>query len=527
MSEKRVSAAGHEVERVGGGVLVRNASWTMLGRVAFMFAWAVVTPYMLGALGTDRFAIWALLFAMSGYFATFDLGLSQALLKYVAELTAPGDRAALRALIGFGSRVYAALSAAAVLGLTLGRHFVLDLLRVPAELRDEAGWSLVGMAVVLGISNLSGVLVAILNGRQRMDVTGRVMLWGTALQIAGVVLALRMGTGLRGLVVSAGLAQLAMGVGYWNAVRRLAPGIVPGGGRLDPALARRVFTYSVALQITNLGTLAQFQFDKLLLARYADLTSVAQFELGVRLGTAPWVLPMLILPPLIPAFAQLVGASEHARLVRLYWRATRYLTAAAFPLAAFLIVAAPALVTVWLGPGHAPVALATASIGAFLLITVMTGVCTAALRGMERPWLEARYHLAGLVVHVGLSLWLVPRYGLRGALLGLLISGAFSAAYLIWAFHRQLRESLARWAASLGWPVALSAAAAMISAVWPGASWNVTSLTRGAAWAELGGLTVVFAVVILTGYSWSGFVPLREVRELMSGALVVGPREPR
>jgi O-antigen/teichoic acid export membrane protein len=225
----------------------------------------------------------------------------------------------------------------------------------------------------------------------------------------------------------------------------------------------------------------------------------------------------------------LSASGDRERLARLYWRATRYLVAASVPLAAFLVVAAPALVVAWLGPGHRPVALATAAIGVFLLVTVMTGVCTAALRGMEQPWLEARYHMVGIALHLGLSLWLVPRRGLDGALIAMLGSGVVSAGYLIWAFHRRIGEPLRRWLTTFGWPLALSLAAAVIATRWPGTGWSEPPAARLDAAVRLGEVGAIFLAIVTAGYVLTGFVPYRELRSLAGGALggAMADTEPR
>src|SRR5438552_14036860 len=49
-----------------GRTIARNAAFTVAGRMFFLLGWALITPYMLRVLGVDRFAIWALFFALSG-----------------------------------------------------------------------------------------------------------------------------------------------------------------------------------------------------------------------------------------------------------------------------------------------------------------------------------------------------------------------------------------------------------------------------------------------------------------------------
>lgn len=503
-----------------GRLLVRNAAWAVGARVILLPGWVLVTPYMLSALGTDRFAIWALFFALAGYFATFDLGMSQALVKFVAEFRVSGDRAALTGLVTLSTALYTVLGVIAVAGLAVWRNEVLGLIHTPPALFREAGICLVGMAGVLALTNVVGVMTAVLQGRQRMDVTNQIQAAGSLLQIVGSVAVLHWGGGLKGLVALAALIAVVNGALSWGSMRRIAPDVVLNTRHFSRSLFARLFDYSMALQVTNVGTLAQYQMDKLLLAHFVALGPVADFELGYRLTTAAWALPFLLLPPLIPAFSHLAATAERERFQRLYHRASRYLAAVTFPLAGFMIACAPDVVTAWLGPGHAAVATVTAGLSAFMLLTVLTGVANSALRGMGQPWLEARYHLVGIGTHLAASLWLVPRFGLHGALLAMGISGVLCVGYLLWSFHRRIGASLRHWAVTtLATPLLLSALAVGVTALFRGATfWTEASgRLEGVERMVLG--AAVFAVVIAAGYLRSGFVTVAEVRDLVRGLL--------
>src|SRR5439155_21131179 len=129
-----------------GRAIARNTLWTIGARLVFLLGWALITPWMLKSLGPDRFAVWALLFALSGYFATFDLGLSQALVRFVAEFAARGDVRALRGLVTLAALLYSVLAALGVAALALAQGPLLALVHTPESLRAEAAWAAIAMA---------------------------------------------------------------------------------------------------------------------------------------------------------------------------------------------------------------------------------------------------------------------------------------------------------------------------------------------------------------------------------------------
>jgi O-antigen/teichoic acid export membrane protein len=504
-----------------GSTITRNAAFTVAGRFYFLVAWAAITPYMLGVLGDDRFAIWALFFALAGYFAAFDLGIAQAFIKYVAQFTAAGDDRSLRGLVTLGTLGYLGLTVPVVVALALWPDPVLDLVRTPAAVRPEARWTLIGMGVVLGLNNLVGLLTATLAGLQRLDVSNRIQLVVTTLQVGGALLVLALGWGLLGLVASFGAGVLAGGVGSWRAVRALAPQI-----RFDLAAAnRRLFgeitRFSAALQIINVGTFFQLQLDKFLLAHFATLAMVTRFELASRVALAAWAMPLLLLPPLVPAVAQLVQLDDRDRVVRLYSRASRYLFAVAVPIAVYTATMAPHLGRAWLGPGYPEVAVLAAGLVGYLLVIALTGVGTAVARGLGEPWLEARYHLLALALHLAGSFALVPRFGLEGALAAILGSGVVATSWFVYRFHRRLGVSNGRWLAeALAKPAAGSALAAGLTVAWTRV-WIEAPTGAGASVAALGAGALVFAVVIVTFYRLANVVSADELRSVRRS---FGPR---
>ncbi len=508
LSADRSSAGGL------GATIARNALFTVISRLTFFFAWALVTPYMLGVLGEDRFAIWTLFFALSGYFQIFDLGLSQALVKYVAQFSAAGDTRGLRGVVTMGTFAYIGLATPVVIGLALFQRPVLDAIHTPQALRAEAGWTLIGIAIVIGLNNLSGVITAVLSGRQRMDITSRVLLLVTAIQVGGAILALRTGGGLRGMVVAYGLGVLIGALISFRAMRTVEPEARLDISSMSRSLFGELFRFGSALQITNLGTFIQFQLDKFLLAHLVSLAMVTRYELASRLALAAWALPTFLIIPLVPAVSQLGSLADHDRILRLYTRASRYIAAVAFPVAGFMIATASALIVAWLGTSYSGAAIGTVGIISFLLLTMLTGVGTSVCRGLGAPWMEVQYHVVGTLIHVGLSLWLIPRMGINGALIAQFISGAVSVSFFLWRLHRWIQVPFGPWLRGvIVTPLAVSITAAVLAIVWRGGLLAAPA-GRVAAWFDIVRAMAVFAIVIVAGYFATRFLTWEEVRNL-------------
>src|SRR5689334_15506862 len=68
-----------------GRLLAGNAVWNLLAICSPLLVALVCLPVLKRGLGTDRLGIISLAWIIIGYFGLFDLGLSRALTKLVAE----------------------------------------------------------------------------------------------------------------------------------------------------------------------------------------------------------------------------------------------------------------------------------------------------------------------------------------------------------------------------------------------------------------------------------------------------------
>jgi len=68
-----------------GNRLAWNTVWNLIGNVTPMLIAIFCIPVLIRRLGTERFGILTLVWALIGYAAVFDLGLSRALTQLVAK----------------------------------------------------------------------------------------------------------------------------------------------------------------------------------------------------------------------------------------------------------------------------------------------------------------------------------------------------------------------------------------------------------------------------------------------------------
>lgn len=497
--------------------IARSSVFSVIGRGLALTGWVAIAPFLLRHLGPERFGLWSIVSLLAGLSQTFDLGVAAALSRLVAEFRARGDAAGLRRAVTLAILLAAALTIAALLLVLAGRERVLDFFRVDAALRPEAGLALLGAVLLFALTTASNLQGALLGGVQRLDVWNVAALAAAVLQLAGMVVVLLRGGGLPSLIV---VNAVAITLGLFLAGRGVArhvPEARPGSIRGGRALAGRMLRFGAALQIINVGVLFQFQLEKILFGRFVSLAAVGEYELGYRVVFALWAVPAFLLAPLLPAFAHLDAVADRERFEELFRRGMRYVLALAVPVTGGVLALAPALFAAWLGPGHANAALAARALAATLAVNVLTGVGSAAVRGIDRAWVEAEYQVLALVLHLAASLTLIPRYGFRGGLLALFLSSLVGTVWFLVRARGVLRLPLGAltWRASarpwIATAVAIALAMLVSGAGLPAAS----QWTRAEAAPRLLLGAAVYAATVIAGLLLTRALGLREVTDLL------------
>src|SRR5712664_4951417 len=86
-----LKSKGHNGHLTSGRLLARNTIWNLIGSGAPMIVAVVCIPILIRGLGTDRFGVLTLAWALIGYASLFDLGLGRALTQLVAKKLGAGE----------------------------------------------------------------------------------------------------------------------------------------------------------------------------------------------------------------------------------------------------------------------------------------------------------------------------------------------------------------------------------------------------------------------------------------------------
>lgn len=425
-----------------GVKIARNTLANALGRFWSMAIAFILMPYIVNRLGDERFGIWAFLGVFVGYFAVVDLGISPAVIKYVAAYYTSRDFERLNRAVNSAFVAMALLMGTlCLLGVAFSRPF-LHLLKISPQNYSEAWFALIGFFILMiGQGSLS-VFQGVLNGLQRMDLMNLISI-GTSIPYAlSVVLFLGHGYGLPGLIYANAITFALNLVLTVACAQRICPHYRLNPLMFDWTMMKGLLSFGLQMQLNSLGALVCWHGDKIMIGFFLTMAKVTAYELGYRLAMTARTVPSFLFMGLMPAAAEVHAKEDREQLQRMFDLGSRYLALFVFPSMIFLMLTAPMVMMAWMKELRPESILAARMLSVGFLVNLLGGVGTSMARGMGRPDIETRTLPLQFLINFGLCIPLILRLGFLGPLIATPVSTIAATVYVFYLFHAQLHLSL-------------------------------------------------------------------------------------
>lgn len=399
-----------------------NTLWlalSQLGSQAMMVLFTVLVARRLGEVGLGMYAFMAAVVMLGNVVTTY--GTDMLIIREVAA----HDTLPL-------------LPAALAVQLTLAALFVvLVFLGAPAlsNQTPEAVRALQLYSLALFPLAFYTVFSAALRGYQHMEAFTWLNLIVAALQVGLAWFFIQPGSSLETLAwLLLGVQLAAALLAAWFCLAH-----IPGLRRAWRVSRAAVFSLvGASAPIALLGFL-KVLYQKLSIYMLANMQGAAVtgwFSAASQAVTASHLVHVAFLGAIFPvmAQAQIGGQGDPNQWQRTFWRAQYFLLALGGAIAVLLFLLAPLLVNLLFGAGFEP-AVPALRLLAWTLIPYSLNLFLSSRLLSARQERPVAYALAiSLLVLLGLSAWWIPRWGLPGACLALLVAEWVQAGLYLWRF---------------------------------------------------------------------------------------------
>jgi O-antigen/teichoic acid export membrane protein len=425
-----------------------GSSWVSLG--VNIILGLFLSPFILHRLGDDAFGIWSLIFAITGYYGIFDLGIRSSVIRYVSKLTAVEDREGLARFFNTSLATYTVIGLVATLVTLVGSRFVGSLVhKIPAGFLPTAHWLflMVGLSVALGFP--LGIFAGILEGLERFYLLNVTNVVALLLRAVLTIVALSRGYGLLTVGLITVLLPLLSALARAVIVFRILP--IPIGWKyIDRSVFSEMANYSGVTFVIQVAYKLRFKTDVVIIGKFLGSAAITQFSIGGRLVDYASEVVSGLAQVFLPMSSQSDAKGDVARLRKIFVAGNRACALVILPIAAILIILGKSVIEAWVGrkyvAGSYPIMLVLLIPTTLIL---MQNATPRIIYGMAKhrtlAWVTSIEALANLI----LSIVLVQRIGVIGDAIGTAVPLSFTALYFtprylsrllgvrVWAFLRE------------------------------------------------------------------------------------------
>jgi O-antigen/teichoic acid export membrane protein len=302
---------------------------------------AIAYPIYLNFLGYEKYGVWLVLATVLSFAQLGDLGISQAIMKLVAEEYGRGNIQAIQQYVTTAIAILMAAGAAALIVILTFRTQITSVFKLTGENAQMVLWLLPYIASLSIYVFIVHALNAALSGLGRMDLANWAQSAGRIAAVAAAASLLYSGYGIESLLIGSILSYMLIHIVTVILIWRIAHIRLLRIGNLSGRCCKRLLGFGLGLFGGSVMNMLLSPFNKLMLARYAGVSTIPVYEIAFNGSMQVRALIAVGLSALMPEVSR-IGANmtgyARDRIAQLNYRAIKLIFLFGLPVYAGLFV---------------------------------------------------------------------------------------------------------------------------------------------------------------------------------------------
>jgi O-antigen/teichoic acid export membrane protein len=422
-------------------MMLKNIGSNWLATVFAIILAFVLTPFMIHALGQERYGAWILISSLTGYLTMLALGIPMATVRFVAKASASGDQERVNRTVSTCAVMYLVLGIASMLvGAAL--FFIWDrAYDIPTALRSEARWAFALVVLNMSASFVAQLPYGIMSAHHDFVTRNRILIASGVIRLGLTYLLLS----LRVTMVWLAVIQITCFLFEFSVattlIRSRYRAIRLRFSDFDRSLAREILGFSAFVLILQAGGQLVFESDSLVIGKFLPLSEIPYFTVSSSLAVYLMSFVISIAAVVMPMAAALQAQNNFAQLREIYLKWSKITIWLSTFSCVSLIVLGPRFLSWWVGPGFERPAGEVLQIlmAANIAFLPARGVALPILMGLGKPRHPTTAFFITALVNLVLSIVLVQPWGLNGVAIGTAIPNVVFAGIVVHMASRELQ----------------------------------------------------------------------------------------
>ncbi len=410
-------------------LLAKNSIINLLGQVAPLAVALVVIPHLIEALGTERFGVFAITWAVLGYFGLFDLGLGRVLTILISEKLGKEQHDQIRPILKTGLLFMALIGlVSTIIVFLLSPTLVYKALKIPLDLQPESIRALIILALALPFVTITAGLRGALQAYQKFGIINLIRTFNGVYTFLAPLLIVQFSIDLAVLVLGLAIGRVIVSFVYFV----VAFNVVPSAkGLVNFKVVLSMFKLGGWISVSNIIGPIMVYFDRFLIGVWISMTAVSFYVTPYEVVTRLLIVPGALANVLFPALSTSIQVDAE-RTELLYSRGLRLVVVLFFPIVFTLFCFAEPAILFWLGEEFAhksTIVLHALAIGVFF--NAPGQMALTYIQAAGRPDLTAKLHLIEAPFYIGLLWLLAHSMGIAGVAIAWTVRIAIDSVVLL------------------------------------------------------------------------------------------------
>lgn len=457
----------------------------------------LITPLMLSVFGTSEFGVYRLVLSIMSYFALADLGLSNAIVRYVSEYRTNNDKHSESKFIGLVILIDLLMGGLVFIACVVFYYYIPDVFNSSFTYSEiELLKSLFLLVVISGILTLFvNIASGILKSYERFTVLKSINIAKTVVRVGLIVVLLLLDfKSFQILLMDVILLVIVFLYSWYYCVKEL--NVKPIFRNIDSKYSRLILSYSLIVFVDAIAYHFFWAADAFIIGVYISSSAIAIYSIGTLLANLFASFSVVISDVLMPDVVKQVAiGSADSELTNYMVKIGRIkLLVLALPTLGFIFFGEK-FIQLWLGDTFIEAYWVAILILIPQMIAALADVALYVMWAKNKHKVKSFVSLGICVINILLTVILVQKYGIIGAAISTCVT--FVAGYLVFNsiyFHKVLNLDMIRFTRETFNRLWIGLLVACLGI-------NFISLFKGVGWLVLI-LQIGFATVFYVGSIW-------------------------
>lgn len=323
----------------------------VVATVVNILVMAVAFPIYLHFLGYEKYGVWLVLTTVLTFAQLGDIGISQAIMKLVAEDYGRNDIRGIQHYITTALAMLCISGTVALVVILLLKTQIVALFGLSDENARMVLWLLPYIGILSIYVFIVHALNAVLSGLGRMDLANYIQSVSKVVGVVAAAILLYIGRGIESLLIASTLSYIFIQVASFIYIRRIANIHFLQTANLDVQRGKHILSFGGAVFGGSLINMFLSPFNKLMLSRYAGVSSIPIYEVaftGSMQIRALFEVALRALMPEISRIGTVMNIQTRNRISQLNRQAMKFILFFSVPVYIVLMIFMPLLLRIWL-----------------------------------------------------------------------------------------------------------------------------------------------------------------------------------